>query len=210
MKKLLEIIPLLIGTCLLVEMTIEVFTYDPVTPVNVVNYNTVYNIKVIVPHETPEYTEAKFGNNAFLTHIERIGEMGTKSTYTGYCLYCQQQGMVTVEDDVAKEYEESELCGFTFTDDAYLALFELMKRAYDVEHFSCTNPDMPVLFVSGAEDPCLINVRHFAKTVRAMRRAGYKDVKGKLYPGMRHEILNEIGREQVYHDIAVYMRKKGF
>ena len=50
----------------------------------------------------------------------------------------------------------------------------------------------------------------FAKTVRAMRRAGYKDVKGKLYPGMRHEILNEIGREQVYHDIAVYMRKKGF
>ena len=23
------------------------------------------------------------------------------------------------------------MCGFTFTDDAYLALFELMKRAYD-------------------------------------------------------------------------------
>ena len=82
------------------------------------------------------------------------------------------------DPDVAKEYEESEMCGFTFTDDAYLALFELMKRAYDVEHFSCTNPDMPVLFVSGAEDPCLINVRHFAKTVRAMRRAGYKDVRG--------------------------------
>ena len=114
------------------------------------------------------------------------------------------------DPDVAKEYEESELCGFTFTDDAYLALFELMKRAYDVEHFSCINPDMPVLFVSGAEDPCLINVRHFAKTVRAMRRADYKDVKGKLYPGMRHEILNEIGKEQVYRDIAVYMRKKGF
>ena len=36
------------------------------------------------------------------------------------------------DPDVAKEYEESELCGFTFTDDAYLALFELMKRAYDV------------------------------------------------------------------------------
>ena len=27
------------------------------------------------------------------------------------------------------------MCGFTFTDDAYLALFELMKRAYDVELF---------------------------------------------------------------------------
>ena len=43
-----------------------------------------------------------------------------------------------------------------------------------------------------------------------MRLIGYRNVRGKLYPGMRHEILNEIGREQVYHDIAVYMRKKGF
>lgn len=107
MKKLLEIIPLLIGTCLLVEMTIKAFTYNPVTPVNVVNYNTVYNIKVSVPHETPEYTEVKLSNYTFLTHIERIREMGTKSTYTGYCLYCQQQGMVTVEDDVAKDNEEA-------------------------------------------------------------------------------------------------------
>ena len=67
-----------------------------------------------------------------------------------------------------------------------------------------------VLFVSGAEDPCMINVRHFAKAVQNMRHAGYLDVKGKLYPGMRHEILNEKNKEQVYHDIAVYLKKKGY
>lgn len=112
--------------------------------------------------------------------------------------------------EVAKEYENSGLCGFTFTDDGYLALFELMKLAYDVKNWSCTKPKMPVLFVSGADDPCLINVRHFAKTVKAMRSAGYLDVKGKLYPGMRHEILNEKGKEQVYKDIVTYIQKKGF
>ena len=111
---------------------------------------------------------------------------------------------------VAREYETSRLCGFTFTDDAYLALFDLMKRAYDTKHFCCTNPDMPVLFGSGAEDPCLIDVRHFAKAVQAMRSAGYFDVKGKLYPGMRHEILNEKDKYQVYKDIVTYMRRKGF
>ena len=42
-----------------------------------------------------------------------------------------------------------------------------------------------------------------------MRRAGYLDVKGKLYPGMRHEILNEKERK-VWHDVFVYMKKKGF
>ena len=78
----------------------------------------------------------------------------------------------------AQEYSDSELCGFTFTDDGYLALFELMKRAYDVKHWHCTRPKMPVLFVSGSDDPCMINVRHFAKAVQDMRRAGYVDVKG--------------------------------
>ena len=119
-----------------------------------------------------------------------------------YCLYypdlpgCASSGD-TVEKAVelgkaaAQEYSDSELCGFTFTDDGYLALFELMKRAYDVKHWHCTRPKMPVLFVSGSDDPCMINVRHFAKAVQDMRRAGYVDVKGKLYPGMRHEILND-------------------
>jgi alpha-beta hydrolase superfamily lysophospholipase len=51
---------------------------------------------------------------------------------------------------------------------------------------------------------------HFAKAVQDMRHAGYLDVKGKLYPGMRHEILNETDKKRVYHDIAFYIRKKGF
>ena len=110
---------------------------------------------------------------------------------------------------VAEEYQNSELCGFTFTTDGYLALFELMRRAYDTERFSCTNPCLPILFVSGADDPCMGNVRKFAKAVQSMRSAGYRKVRGKLYPGMRHEILNEKEKEKVYRDLAVYMEKEG-
>lgn len=43
-----------------------------------------------------------------------------------------------------------------------------------------------------------------------MRRAGYLDVKGKLYPGMRHEILNEKEKEKVWSNIVTYIKKKGF
>lgn len=114
------------------------------------------------------------------------------------------------DPEVCNAYSESELCGFTFTDDAYLALFDLMKGAYDVKHWNCTNKELPVLFISGEDDPCLGNVRKFARAVQAMRHAGYVDVKGKLYPGMRHEILNEKDKEKVYHDISIYMKKKGF
>jgi alpha-beta hydrolase superfamily lysophospholipase len=105
------------------------------------------------------------------------------------------------------QYAKSDLCGFLFTDDAYLALFQLMERAYKVSGFQCKNPELPVLFVSGAEDPCMGNVRAFAKSVRAMRYAGYRKVRGKLYPGMRHEILNEKEHQKVFNDLALYMKK---
>lgn len=110
---------------------------------------------------------------------------------------------------VYESYEKDPLCGFTFSDDGYLVLFELMKRAYDIKHWNCTKTKLPVLFVAGEEDPCIGNVRKFGKAVKAMRYAGYEDVRGKLYPGMRHEILNEKEKEQVYHDLIQYIQKKG-
>ena len=144
-------------------------------------------------------------------HKSKILEMMSLGGYAAkFAKEKNRNAWICSDEKVYKAYTESELCGFTFTDDAYLALFELMKRAYDVHHWCCMNPKMPVLFISGAEDPCLVNVRKFASAVHAMRRAGYLDVKGKLYPGMRHEILNEKGREKVYHDISVYINKKGF
>lgn len=109
--------------------------------------------------------------------------------------------------DVCRAYTESELCGFMFTDDAFLALFGLMKRAYDISGYSCTNPHLPILFISGEEDPCLENTSRFAKAVHSIQYAGYRNVKGKLYPGMRHEILNEKEHEKVFHDILVFIEK---
>ena len=41
-----------------------------------------------------------------------------------------------------------------------------------------------------------------------MRYVGYRDVSAKLYEGMRHEILNEKKKEQVYKDILRYAEEK--
>lgn len=115
---------------------------------------------------------------------------------------------VCSDAEVYQEYEKNKLCGFTFSDDGYLVLFELLKEAYDTEKWKCMKPNMPILFVAGREDPCIGNVRKFGKAVKAMRTAGYLDVRGKLYPNMRHEILNEKGKEKVYQDIVAYICRK--
>lgn len=109
---------------------------------------------------------------------------------------------------VVQHYERSPLCGFTFTADGFEALFQLMRECYGKEGWMCKNSLLPVLFVGGAEDPCIGGARKYAQAVQHMRRVGYKNTRGKLYPGMRHEILNELGKLQVFQDIVKYTEKQ--
>lgn len=115
---------------------------------------------------------------------------------------------VCSDPEVVAEYDKSPYCGFTFTDDGYQALFQLMQGAYSKKGWQMKNPQVPVLFISGQEDPCMGSIRQFSKAVWHMRYLGYKDVRGKVYPGMRHEILNEKEKNEVYRDIATYIYQK--
>ena len=99
-------------------------------------------------------------------------------------------------------YNNDPLCGFTFTVNGYRnGLFRLMKDIYSPEGWNVKNPDLPVHFIAGAEDPCIISIRKFSQAVSFLRGRGYRDVTSKVYPQMRHEILNETGRENVWSDV---------
>ena len=85
-----------------------------------------------------------------------------------------------------------------------------MRQTYSLEGWEAERAHMPILFIGGAEDPCIGGRKKFAKAIHTMHRAGYENVKGRLYPGMRHEILNETHKEQVYKEIVTYLGKQGF
>ena len=63
---------------------------------------------------------------------------------------------------------------------------------------------MPILFISGVDVPCMVSPGKFRKAVDRMRQAGYRDVTSKTYHGMRHEILNETGKEKVWNDVLEF------
>lgn len=48
----------------------------------------------------------------------------------------------------------------------------------------------------------ILSKKDFEKAVQFMRDRGYQNVESKLYPKMRHEILNEIGKQEVWGDIV--------
>lgn len=103
---------------------------------------------------------------------------------------------------VLAAYDADERDGFVFTLNGFETLFELMQRAYNKHGWTVNNPGLPILFIAGADDPCIIDEKHFYKAVNFLRQRGYRDVTSKLYPGMRHEILNEVGKLEVWQDVV--------
>lgn len=110
---------------------------------------------------------------------------------------------LSAEPENVKAYNADPLCGFPFTLNGYKALLELLRDTY--APFDAQHPALPVRFISGADDPCAPDAKGFENAMDVMRRAGYRSVTGKLYSGMRHEILNEAGREQVYAELAQWL-----
>ena len=76
-----------------------------------------------------------------------------------------------------------------------------MKDCYAAKGWKVSKPNLPVHFISGGEDPCRVSDKALQDAVEKMRKAGYRHVDLKIYPGMRHEILNETDRLTVWNDI---------
>ena len=103
-------------------------------------------------------------------------------------------------------YNNDPLCGFRFTANGYQGLMRLMQDTYDPDDWTVANPALPVHFIAGSDDPCIGSIKQFSQAVSFFRSRGYRTVTSKIYPGMRHEILNELGKEEVWRDVAAILK----
>ena len=108
--------------------------------------------------------------------------------------------------EILEAYHNDPLCQFVFTSDGFLNLLLLMKDCYS-KGDKAGNPDLPVRFISGGDDPCRLSDKALEDAVQAMRDKGYKDVTLKIYPGLRHEIHNETDHAEVWNDILSYLAR---
>lgn len=104
-----------------------------------------------------------------------------------------------------KKYRNDLMCGYMFTVNAYYHMFSGMMKMNRQEKAGNLSKKLPIYFVAGAEDPVGnfgVGVKKVCKRYRGM---GMKDVTLKLFENDRHEILNELDREEVYEDIWRWM-----
>ena len=71
--------------------------------------------------------------------------------------------------------------------------------------WTMSRPDLPVYFISGADDPCMRSEAAFHASAQHLADMGYHNVTSALYTGMRHEVLNEVGKEMVWDDVLSHI-----
>ena len=114
---------------------------------------------------------------------------------------------LTRDKTVVEKYNADEKCNFIFTCNGFSNLLHLVKNAYKKKKYPAKHSDLPIFFMAGADDPVIGSEKIWLEAQQFLRDVGYKNVTGKLYPKMRHEILNELGKEEVYADALAFIEK---
>ena len=112
---------------------------------------------------------------------------------------------LTKDEKIVEWYRNEPWCTFHFSPNAYYNMFLGMQKAHDIERMKNLPEGLPILFCAGAEDP----VGNWGEGVRKAFMVYTEntpcEVSIKLYDGDRHEILNELDKEQVYADMLEFL-----
>ena len=130
---------------------------------------------------------------AFSHYLDRIENPRTESDW------------ITRDEKMVDSYCNNKYCKFKFTVNGYRTLFDVLTFIQNDQNIENIPRELPLLFLAGGMDP----VGDYGKAVneicREYKKKGINDVSMKLYPDDRHEILNELDREQVYSDILRWL-----
>lgn len=114
---------------------------------------------------------------------------------------------LTKEEAVVDAYMADKDCGFIFTVNGFKTMFEFISRAQNPDNLAQIPKDLPILVISGEEDPVGDYGAGVSKAYQALVDAGVRNIKLTLYPDDRHELLNETDREKVMEDITGWISK---
>ena len=115
---------------------------------------------------------------------------------------------LTRDRAVVSLYQSDAKCNFIFTAAGFRDLFYLEQNCNRMQSIKKTPVNMPLLFVSGDADPAGNYGLGVRKIAAAYRAAGCQDLDVIFYKGSRHELLNELNKEQVYGDISRWLEKQ--
>ena len=112
---------------------------------------------------------------------------------------------LTRDSAIVQKYIDDDYCGFLFTVKGMNDLVNLNVWANSAECYNTVKKDLPILLVAGADDPVGAYSKGVNEVADKMKASGHTNVTVKLFPGCRHEVLNETNRQEVYEGIDAFL-----
>lgn len=112
---------------------------------------------------------------------------------------------LTRDAKIVDAYIAHPLCGFTASTGLLRDMMTGILYIEQPKNLAAMRKDLPVFFIAGGDDPVGSYGKGVRKAADAFRKAGMTDVDVHIYPLCRHELLNEINREEIYGDILQWL-----
>ncbi|MCF7925823.1 MAG: alpha/beta hydrolase [Candidatus Izimaplasma sp.] len=111
---------------------------------------------------------------------------------------------LTHDEAVVKAYEADPLCGYSYNPRFYSEFFKAIIEVNSSKVFSLTK-DIPLLFISGSEDPVGDYGEGVEKVISLYRGHGMTEINTLFVDNARHEVLNEIDKAKTYQAILDWL-----
>ncbi len=112
---------------------------------------------------------------------------------------------ISRDEKVVDAYLRDPWCTFTPTVGMFRDMLGGLQYIASPAALAQMDPDTPVYLFSGDQDPVGGNGAGVRKVYGYFEKQGTRDLTMKLYPGGRHEMLNELNREEVYADVLAWL-----
>ena len=146
-----------------------------------------------------------------------VGESGTSDLVTNLAFGAYNKlfapnrtscDWLSADTDNVDRYMADPMCGAEATVGLFRQMLRGLRFNQTPRNIDKMDKDAPILLIAGQSDPVGDMGAGVRRTHDAFKRAGIKDVTLKLYPGLRHEILNEaVMQDTVYGDIRAWMAR---
>ena len=115
---------------------------------------------------------------------------------------------VSRDEAEVDKFIADDLCGYQYTVSGMKALFMTLKQVSSRRWYNTIPLSMPIYLLSGSMDPVGDYGKGVKEVYKKLKKTGHKNVTMKIYEDARHEIFNEINRDEVHSDIITWLDER--
>lgn len=112
---------------------------------------------------------------------------------------------LTRDENIVNQFIADPLCGNAHSNSYYYYLLKGLRTNHKKENLEKIPKNLPILIVSGEADPVGLMGKGVKRLYNSLVEIGINSVYIKLYKNARHEILNELNKDEVFDDILKFL-----